>query len=89
MDDDTHLDYIYINADMRLDPEGELLLTDHYMEMHLTAVRQSKCLAERQEPQALEAKVLNNDKDAPSLSQYTPSEDNVTTVASSKDGTLL
>ena len=44
--DDNHSENTYVNADIRLDPDGELLPTDRYMELHPAATRQSKCLAE-------------------------------------------
>ena len=47
--EDNHSENTYVNADIRLDPDGELLPTDHYMELHAAATRQSKRLAERQE----------------------------------------
>ena len=44
--DDNHLENTYVNTDIRLDPDGELLPTDCYMELHAAATRWSKCLAE-------------------------------------------
>jgi len=36
---DKHLVNVYVNADIRLDPDGKLLLTDHYMETHTAVTR--------------------------------------------------
>ena len=46
MSEDNHSENTYVNADMRLDPDGELLPTDHYMELCAAATRRSKQLAE-------------------------------------------
>ena len=45
MSDDNHLENTYVNADIRLDPDGELLPTDHYTELYAAMTRQSKRLA--------------------------------------------
>ena len=37
--DDAHSDNTYVNADIWLDPDGKLLLTDCYMELHAAATR--------------------------------------------------
>ena len=44
--EDNHLENTYVNADIRLDPDGKLLLTDRYTELHTAAPRWSKHLAE-------------------------------------------
>ena len=44
--EDNHSENTYVNADIRLDPEGELLPTDRYMELRAAATRRSKRLAE-------------------------------------------
>ena len=44
--EDNHSENTYVNADIRLDPDGELLPTDHYMELHVAATRRSKQLTE-------------------------------------------
>ena len=43
--ENNHSENTYVNTDIRLDPDGELLLTDCYTELHAAATRQSKCLA--------------------------------------------
>ena len=45
--DDTHLENTYVNADIWLDPDDELLPINCYMELRAAATR-SKRLAERQ-----------------------------------------
>ena len=42
MSEDNHSENIYVNADIRLDPDGELLPTDRYTELRTAATRQSK-----------------------------------------------
>ena len=49
MSEDNHLENTYVNADIRLDPDGKLLPTDHYMELRAAATRRSKQLTKRQE----------------------------------------
>ena len=46
MSEDNHSENTYVNADIKLDPDGELLPTDCYMELHAAATRCSKRLAE-------------------------------------------
>ena len=59
MSEDNHLENTYVNVDIRLDPEGELLPTDRYMELRVAATRWSKRLAKRQESHHIEAEILN------------------------------
>ena len=40
--EDNHLENTYVNADIRLDPDGELLPTDCYMELCAAVTRRSK-----------------------------------------------
>ena len=46
MSEENHSENTYVNADIRLDPDGELLPTDHYTELRAAATRWSKQLAE-------------------------------------------
>ena len=84
--DDNHLENTYVNPDIRLDPDGELLPTDRYTELCAAATRRSECLAKQQESHHIKAKILNTgDKQSP------PSEDisltdNVTAIAAGNDG---
>ena len=59
MSEDNHLENTYVNADIRLDPDGELLPTDRYTELCTAVTRWSKRLAERQESLHIEAEILN------------------------------
>ena len=89
MRDDTHSVNTYVNADIWLDTDGELLPTDHYMEVYAAATRQSKCLAKRQESHHIKAKILNaSDKELPPL-ENTSSVDDVTAIAAGNDGKFL
>ena len=45
MSEDNHSENTYVNADIRLDPDGELLPTDCYTELHAAVTRRSKHLA--------------------------------------------
>jgi hypothetical protein len=47
---ESHLEHIYVNADVRLDPDGELLPTDRYMELKTAATRRSNRPAEKRKP---------------------------------------
>ena len=68
MSEDNHSENTYVNPDIRLDPDGELLPTDCYMELRAAATRQSKRLAEWQESRHIEAEILNaSDKQSPLL----------------------
>ena len=42
MSADHHLENTYVNTDIRLDPDGELLPTDGYTELRAAATRRSK-----------------------------------------------
>ena len=89
MSDDNHSENTYVNADIRLGPDGELLPTDHYMELRAAVTRWSKPLAKRQESRHIEAKIINaSDKQSPP-SEDTSSTDDVTAIAASNDGKSL
>ena len=80
---------MYVNADISLDPDGELLPTDCYMELCAAATRQSKPLAERQESHHIKAEILNTgDKQSPPTKD-TSSTDDVTAIAAGNDGKSL
>ena len=59
MSDDNHSENTYVNADIRLDPDGGLLPTDQYTELCAAATRWSKRLAKWQESPHIEAEILN------------------------------
>ena len=75
--------------DIRLDPDGELLPTDHYTELHAAATRWSKRLAEQQESCHIKAKILSADDKQSPPSEDTSSADNVTAIAAVNDGKAL
>jgi hypothetical protein len=52
MGDESHPERIYVNADARLDPDGELLPTNRYMELKTAATRQSNHLVKRGKPRS-------------------------------------
>ena len=87
--EDNHLEDTYVIADIRLDPDGKLLPTDRYTELHAAATRRSKWLTERQESHHIKAKILNaSDKQSPP-SEDTSSVDDVTAIAAGNDGKSL
>ena len=87
--EDNHLENTYVNADIRLDPDGKLLPTDCYMELHAAATRQSKWLAEQQESRHIEAEILNAGDGQSPLSKNTSSIDDITAIAAGNDGKSL
>ena len=87
--ENNHSENTYINTDIRLDPDGKLLLTDCYMELHAAATRQSKCLAKWQESHHIEAEILNASDKQSLPSEDTSSTDDVTTIAAGNDGKSL
>ena len=89
MSDDTHSENTYVNADIWLDPDGELLPTNRYMELCAAAIRQSKHLAERQESCHIEAKILNAGEEKSPPLEKTSSTDDVTAIAAGNDSKSL
>ena len=87
--DDNHSENTYVNMDIRLDPDGELLPTDRYMELHAAVTRRSKGLAKWQESHHIEAKILNAGDKKSLPSEDRSLTDNVTTIAASNDGKSL
>ena len=87
--EDNHSENTYVNADIRLDPDGELLPTDCYMELCAAVTRWSKQLAKRQESHHIEAKILNaGDRQSPP-SKDTSSIDDITAIAAGNDSKSL
>ena len=87
--EDNHSENTYVNADIRLDPDGKLLPTDCYTELHAAVTRWSKRLAKQQESHHIEAKILNSgDKQSPP-SKDTSSIDDVTAIAAGNYGKSL
>ena len=87
--EDNHSENTYVNADMRLDPDGELLPTDCYMELYAAATRWSKQLAKQQESRHIEAKILNASDEQSPPSKDTSSVNDVTAIAAGNDGKSL
>ena len=89
MSEDNHSENTSVNADIRLDPEGKLLPTDRYTELHTAATRWSKWLAERQESRHIKAEILNAGDKQPPPSKDTSSVDDVTAIAAGNDSKSL
>src|SRR3981189_3089446 len=89
--DESHPDHIYVNADARLDPDGELLPTDRYMELRTAATRQSSRLTEKKEARIVESEALNDSAQQGLPVGTPPSEDDddIAVTAASGDGTTL
>ena len=49
-----------MSADVKLDPDGELIPVQQYAEMCTAATRRSTCLAEKAEQQVLNSDQMNN-----------------------------
>ena len=56
---DCHLDHKFVSADMRLDPDRDLLPIQWYIKLHTMAARQSCCLAEQVEQRVLDSDCMN------------------------------
>ena len=89
MSEDNHSENTYVNADIRLDPEGELQPTDRYTELRAAATRWSKQLAEQQESRHIEAEILNASDKQSLPSEGTSSADDVTAIAAGNDSKSL
>ena len=89
MSDDTHSENTYVNADIWLDPDGKLLPTDCYMELHAAVTKQSKRLAKIQEYCHIEAKILNAHDEKPLPLEDTSQKDDVTAIEAGNDGKSL
>ena len=89
MSDDNHSENTYVNMDIQLDPDGELLPTDRYMELCAAATRRSKCLAKRQESCHIKAEILNAGDKKSLPSEDTSLTDDITAIAAGNDGKSL
>ena len=89
MSEDNHSENTYVNADIRLDPDGELLPTDRYMELCAAATSWSKWLTKRQESRHIEAEILNASDGQSPPSKDTSSTDDITAIAAGNDGKSL
>ena len=59
--EDYHPDHDFMSADMKLDPDGELLPVQLYVELCSAAARWSRCLAEQTEQRVLNSIQLNTE----------------------------
>ena len=57
--EDHHPDHDFVSADAKLDPDGELLPIQHYVELRSAVARQSRHLAEQMEQRVLDSIQLN------------------------------
>ena len=87
--EDNHSENTYVNADIRLDPDGKLLPTDRYTELCAAATRWSKRLAKQQESHHIKAEVLNAGDKQSLPSKDTSSTDDVTAIAAGNDSKFL
>jgi hypothetical protein len=58
--DESHPEHIYMNTGVKLDPDGELLPTDRYMELKMAAMRRSNRLAKNKEACIVESEEMND-----------------------------
>ena len=58
-----HPDHDFVSADMKLDPDGELVPIKRYAEMRTAATRRSTHLAEKAEQWVLDSDQMNNQVD--------------------------
>ena len=61
---EDHPEHIYVNTDVRLDPTGDLLPTDWFVELHSAVSCRSKRLLEWTEEQVLESEALQVDTES-------------------------
>jgi hypothetical protein len=80
-----------VNADARLDPDGELLPTNRYMELKTAATRRSNCLTKKKEAWIVESEEMNDSAQRVLLEETPPSEDDddIAVTTASSDGTTL
>jgi RNase H-like domain found in reverse transcriptase len=71
MGDKSHPEHIYMNTDVRLDPDGELYPTDRYMELKTAATRRSNHLVEKKDARIVESEEMN-DSTRRALPEETP-----------------
>src|SRR6266481_6712496 len=59
--DDHHQEHEFVSADSQLNPDGELLPIQWYVELRTTAARRSRRLAEHVEQRVLNSDAMNDD----------------------------
>jgi hypothetical protein len=88
--DKSHPEHINVNADVRLDPDCELLPTDRYMELKTAAMRWSNHLVKKREARILESEEMNDSAWRALLEVALSIDDeDITVTAASSDGTTL
>ena len=85
--DDYHPDHDFVSADVKLDPDGELIPVKRYAEMRTAATRRSIRLAEKIEQRVLDSDQMNNQVD--NAVADPDSDDNPPAFTSGVDGQSL
>ena len=85
--DDHHPDHDFVSADMKLNPDGELIPVQHDTEMHTAATGWSPHLAEKAEQQVLDSDQMNNQVDDTVADP--DSDDDLPAFTSGADGQFL
>ena len=67
--EDKHPNHVYVNADAWLDPEGETLPAEQFVDLQATQLWHSTRLKERVEPRAEESARMNEDQPADPISK--------------------
>jgi Integrase zinc binding domain len=89
--DESHPEHIYVNTDVRLDLDGELLPTNRYMELKTAATRRSNRLTKKKETWIVESEEMNDSARQVLPEETPPSEDDddIAVTAASSDSTTL
>jgi len=83
---DTPVDHEFVSADVQLDPDGELLPIEWYVELCTAVLRQSCCLTNKVEQRALESAQMNKGATTAHIEQ---SEDDPLAIESGANGPSL
>jgi transposase InsO family protein len=83
---DTHPDEEFVAADARLDPDGELLPAQRYVEIRTAVMRRSNRLKERVEQRVLDSQQMNNEGVA---TPETSPDNDLLAIESGADGQSL
>ena len=87
---EDHPEHIYVNADVRLDPTGDLLPTDRFVELRSAASCRSRRLLEQTKERVLELEALQVDTESQSDSDDIIREsDDIEAIHASNDGLTL
>jgi hypothetical protein len=78
-----------VNADVRLDPDGELLLTESFIKVRAAAVTRRRLL-EQKEERVLEAEILDTHKESlQDDSRISKESEDMEALSSNDDGKSL